>query len=216
MNIYEYKRLLAIYYGFCLSTVWTCGTASCRYDHDRPSASCFRHTPLYGPYLQREALPKNIIPAYVLYDCLLMVKWTGRNMLQYNCNEYMIFFCWGFCYSDFILNGYIMLQLQNYLKRWRENGWKYFFDHQKSELISVLGCGGLGSKCIVCLGRHVLTATLGSPFFLYMSERINYCSSCKRNPLKWRSKDSWSYSLPLISNSEQNMAAIYFLHLFSV
>jgi len=92
-NIYECKLLLAINCAFHLSTVWTCGTASCRYDHDRPSASCFRQTSLYGQYLQREVVPKNIIPAYVLYDCLMMVKWIGRNMLLYYCNEYMIFFC---------------------------------------------------------------------------------------------------------------------------
>jgi hypothetical protein len=130
-NIYEYKSLLAIYYAFSLSAVWKYGTASCRYDHDRLSASCFRHTPLYWQYLQREALPKNIIPAYVLYDFLMMVKWIGRNMSQCNCNEYMIFFCWGLCFSDFILNDYIKLQLQNSLKRWIENGWKYFLDHEK-------------------------------------------------------------------------------------
>jgi len=115
-NIYECKLLLAINYAFRLSTVWICGTASWRYDYDRPSYSCFRHTPLYGQYLQRGAVPKNINPTYVLYDCLMMVKWIGRNILQYYCNEYMIFFYWVLCYSDFILNDYIMLQLQNDLK----------------------------------------------------------------------------------------------------
>jgi hypothetical protein len=53
-------------------------------------------------------LVKNIILLCVLYDYLMMAKLIGRNMVYYDCNEYMIFFYYVLCYSDFILNFYIL------------------------------------------------------------------------------------------------------------
>jgi len=39
---------------------------------------------------------------YVLYDLLMMAMWNGRNMLQYQYKEYILFLYWMLFYSNFM------------------------------------------------------------------------------------------------------------------